>query len=81
MSVAQAELKHLLSSDAPDGIETYRPADPNDFALHIQALVGLVADDGEESFEFTVATPAWLASYAGAGKGFAFLRHILLVES
>lgn len=38
--MAQAELKQLLSSDAPEGIETYQPADPNHFALHIQAFVG-----------------------------------------
>jgi hypothetical protein len=79
--MVQAELKHLLCIAAPDGLEVYRPADPVDFALDVQALVGQVGEGGEESFAFTVTTPTWLAGHAGDGKGFTFLRHVLLVES
>jgi hypothetical protein len=55
----RAEIHHLLTPDIdPD---TFVPDDAERFAFLVQVLAGPVGGHGEESFEFTVCTPGWLA--------------------
>ncbi len=77
--MTRAHLRYLLSADAPDGdLRSYRPDDPEEFRLLVQALIGPSDAAGEESFEFLVCTPAWLAQQASR-DGFVWGRHYLVL--
>lgn len=71
-------LRWIHSPDAPD-LETWQPPDAETFGILLQALIGPEFADGEESFDFVVCTPSWLARTGAAGP--TFLRHHLLVSS
>lgn len=55
----QAELRALSSSDVSD-LTSYAPNDP--FCLAMRALIGPKGLEGEESFDFEVCSPGWLAA-------------------
>lgn len=55
----RARIRRFHSPDAE--WDTYAPDDATDFGLLLQILVGPDDDEGEESFDIMVATPAWLA--------------------
>lgn len=75
----RAELRSLHSPDVDGGsLRSFQPANSEHFALNVTALVGPAGEKGEESFEFRVCSPSWLAQEE-LPKGFAFLRHTLLV--
>lgn len=75
----QATLRRLHSPDAPDGLATFAPDDPERFSMLVQALVGPADSEGEESFDFTVSSPDLIAAEAADGKGFVFPRHRLVL--
>jgi hypothetical protein len=55
----RAEIRHLLCPDIePD---TFVPEDPSRFSFLVQLLAGPAGEEGEESFDFVVCTPGWLA--------------------
>jgi len=73
-----AELKGIISPDTCN-LEAYLPADPGNFSLLLQVMVGLKNQDGHESFDITVCTPIWLNSIlesdgAMVGQHFLFVR-------
>lgn len=55
----EAELRTLFSTDVDD-LVLYRPGEV--FCLSLRALIGPKGSTGEESFDFEVCSPAWLAS-------------------
>ena len=71
------EVRRLISPDLYD-LENGAPEDIGHFCLLIQAIVGPSDGPGEESFDFLVCTPSWIASVVQAG--FLFGRHYLIVE-
>jgi hypothetical protein len=75
----KAELKRLHTPDADD-LRSFAPATHGHFALVVQAMVGPVGDDGEESFDFVVCTPAWLSEKVEA-MGPLLGRHHLVMAS
>ncbi|RIJ78089.1 hypothetical protein D1871_04165 [Nakamurella silvestris] len=71
----KAVIRSFISPDADlDG-----ELDPALDSLFFQMLVGPVDSDGEESFDLTVCTPAWLAEQTQA-SGIINGRHLLIVE-
>ena len=55
----QAALKGLHSPDIAD-VKTYLPDDEENFGFVLQAMVGPMDAEGEESFDIVVCTPKWL---------------------
>ena len=70
-------IRALISPDAQD-LHGYRPDDPTCFGLFIQLLAGPEGEPGEESFDFTVCTGAWLSLKAAEGPFIA--RHNVVVS-
>lgn len=78
----RAELKSLLSWDVDSqsgDLTTFRPTDPADFGVGVAAQIGPAGELGEEQFQFTACSPAWLARQP-LQKGFAFVRHTLVLD-
>jgi hypothetical protein len=73
----RAELKRLHSPDAWD-LSAFMPLREGHFGLFIEARVGPAGEDSEESFGFTVCTPAWLAEQVEM-KGPLLGRHHVVV--
>lgn len=55
----QAELRSLFSSDVDD-LRSFAPGEI--FCVSIRALIGPAGLPGEESFDFEICSPAWLAA-------------------
>ena len=77
MSIVQAELRYLISPDAPD-LEHYVPQDPDCFCILVQAIVGPKNQLGEESFDFLVCTPDWIKRRVQE-EGYLLSRHYLIL--
>jgi Immunity protein 8 len=74
----RAVLRRLHSPDA-DPLSEFAPHDPEAFSILVQALVGPSDGEGEESFDFLVCTPRWLAAQEFE-KGFVWPRSHLLLQ-
>jgi Immunity protein 8 len=73
----KAVLKSLHSPDVD--LVTFRPA-TNVFSILVQALIGPMEGDGQESFDFVLCSPAWLAEEAKRrsvvwGRGHLIVQH------
>jgi hypothetical protein len=71
----RAELKSLSSPDA-DPLKDFAPTGP--FGILVMAMIGPVAQQGEESFDFMLCTPDWFAS--NTRENFKIGRHYLFVQ-
>jgi hypothetical protein len=71
----QAELKKLFSPDVLD-LEKFQPEGP--FGFLLQAMVGPLGSDGEESFDALVCTPEWFS--ADMKKDIVSGRHHVFVK-
>jgi hypothetical protein len=60
-------------------MQSETPADPEQFCILVQAMIGPAAGPGEESFDFTVCTPRWIKK-AVLDDGFMFGKNCLIVE-
>jgi hypothetical protein len=71
-----AELKFLISPDVPD-LRNWIPPD-EEFAILVQIIAGTAGSPGEESFDVTVCTPAWVKRRVDS-EGVVTGRHLLIV--
>jgi hypothetical protein len=73
-----AELKRVHSPDVVD-LAAYQPTEEEMFGFLLQLIAGPSGEDGEESFDVTVCTPAWLQRNLGRtdivmGRHYLFVR-------
>lgn len=73
----RAELKRIHSPDIEDLLQ-FSPDDPERFSFLLQAIVGPLHKEGEESFDIEVCTPEWL-SENHEKNDIVFGRHLLIV--
>jgi hypothetical protein len=71
------ELKHLHSPDVED-LRTFKPRDPTNFSVFVQAMIGPDGDDASESFDLTVCTPQWIAETIASQGPMIGLHHIVV---
>lgn len=71
------ELRRLHSPDLWD-MRSQQPDDPRDFGILVEAMIGPRDGPGEESFDFVLCTPSWLARLV-AEERIVYGRHYLFV--
>lgn len=59
-----AKLKRLHSPDIYN-LENYQPECAGSFCFLLQAMIGPEGEEGEESFDIEVCTPAWIEKISG----------------
>ena len=74
-----AEVKAILTIDHGE-LETCVPPDPTDFCVAVRAIVGPRNQEGEESFDVKVCTPAWINRFCQE-RGAVLGRHYLIVSA
>lgn len=72
------ELRGLHSPNILD-LELSSPEDQENFCILVQAMIGPKGEAGEESFDFVVCTPQWLAQFLSKNT-FVFGRHYLVIN-
>ncbi len=76
-TMVRAELKRLHSPDAHD-LRAFIPLRQDRFGLFIQAMVGPAGEDSEESFDFLVCTPVWLAEQVQSKGPLLGCHHVVV---
>lgn len=74
-----AELRGLDSIDAAGGLASFRPPDPQSFAVALAATIGPEGGDSGDLFYFNVVPAAWLADNPPP-KAFEFVRDLLVTR-
>lgn len=77
-SAVVPKLDRLHSPDLLD-MQSSGPEDPESFCILVQAMIGPKEEPGEESFDFIVCTPKWLAQSVSENQ-FVFGRHYLIID-
>jgi hypothetical protein len=80
----RAEIRSIRSSDADvldSGlpVEEWQPSDPETFYVYLEIEVGVRDELGEDVFGVDVCSPKWLLHQEGAGKGYLWARHRLIL--
>ena len=75
----KALLKRIHSPDVPD-LRTYRPHDPSKFGFLLQLMIGPDAEEGAESFDLLVCTPAWLIEQHESGDVVWGRHHVIVFK-
>jgi Immunity protein 8 len=73
-----AEVKRLHSPDAPD-LVSWRP-DTDEFAILVQIIAGPQGSNGEESFDVTVCSSAWIARMTERVRIYDGRHHLIVAE-
>lgn len=74
-----AQVRALMTAEH-EPLESLRLKDPECFDVVVRATVGPLGQEGEESFDVSVCTPAWLARMCEK-DGFVLCRHRLVLNS
>jgi Immunity protein 8 len=70
-------VRHFISPDVD--LDNFNPSEPDNFSFLLQALVGPIDQEGEESLQFVVCTPRNLAERLSLEK-VIFGRSYVIVE-
>lgn len=73
-----AKLKRLHSPDIHN-LENYQPECAGSFCFLLQAMIGPEDEEGEESFDIEVCTPAWIEKNLGLDEVLVG-QHYLIVR-
>ena len=73
----KAKLKNWYCPDIDD-LSNYSPVQSDNFCFLFRAMVGLMEEEGEESFDIQVCTPQWLITNMKKDDVFCG-RHFLIV--
>lgn len=73
----RAAIRSMTSPDVD--VENYSPDDPEDVAVFVQVIAGPADEEGAESFNIDIVTPAWLAAHVKQ-HGPLVGRHYLIVD-
>jgi hypothetical protein len=66
---------------SPDlSVESFLPADLECFSVPFRVLLGPHGGEGEESFDFSICSPAWIENRCRK-DGFVIGRHLIVVPS
>ncbi|EWM14106.1 Imm8 family immunity protein [Kutzneria sp. 744] len=74
----KAQVRRFISPDVE--LDSYNPADPDNFSFLLQAIVGPNDGPGEESVQFIVCTPEALKDKV-AREGVVLGRPLVIVDS
>lgn len=72
----RAKLKEFYSLDFD--LNSYWPDESDNFGFWVRAMIGPEAEEGAESFDMQICTPAWLKSKHSDSE-VIFGRHMLVV--
>lgn len=75
----QPVLKSLHSTDIAD-VETYLPDEEDNFGFTLRAMIGLMNEEGEESFDIVVCTPKWLMGRYGPSDVLLGLHKLIVFK-
>ena len=75
--IMKAELKRIHSPDI-ENLSEYSPEHSDKFSFLLQAIVGPLSEEGEESFDIEVCTPKWLSENYSKDD-IIIGRHLLIV--
>jgi immunity protein 8 of polymorphic toxin system len=73
------EIKRLHSPDVYD-LAGFEPEVPDNFGFLLQAMIGPMGHQGEESFDIMVCTPRWLMTEV-SGQRIMSGRHYLIMAA
>ena len=74
-----ATVRRLHSPDI-NNLATWSPPDPSGFGFLLQIMVGPVGQEGEESFDVQVCTPAWLEQRYGLDSIVVGRHHLIVFK-
>lgn len=73
------EIKRLHSPDIDD-LVTYQPQGTDAFSFLLQIIAGPEGQDGEESFDVVVCSPAWLVQNIGNDEIVIGRHHLIMAN-
>lgn len=76
----RAEVRSIVSPDAPEGIDAFRPADPRSFGLYVEPEIGPAGQEGADVFGFMIVGTEWYQANP-PGKGFRWGRGQLVLDA
>lgn len=71
------EVKNIFSTDI-DNLSTYEPKNKKCFGFQLRVIVGPKGEEGEESLDFTVCTPDWIALKHGEHAVFSGANSLIV---
>ena len=76
--MVRAELRWLDSTDVGERLQDHVPPNPDSFGYLISAGIGPAGEPGEDTFDFEVCSPRWLADHPPV-EGYRWGRHLLIL--
>ncbi|TMD48041.1 MAG: hypothetical protein E6I47_15995 [Chloroflexi bacterium] len=75
----RAEVRTFHSPDIPD-LAAHTPSDATSFAFLLEVMAGPKEEEGEESFNVEVCTPAWLSELLRKERVVMGRHHLIVAD-